>query len=341
MTLRRSRRTRPTSHGDVTVDQIELSAELAGRRRSRRPRPSRGVRAVARRRRADPRRSSSARGSRALPSSRRTSRSATSPSTCSATPARCCATPARSTAAPRTTSPTGATSREFRCAWLFEQPNGDFAQTIARQLAASVYQFELYSALRASADATLAAIAAKARQGGRLPPRPRRAVDAAPRGRHRRVAATHAARHRRRLAVRRRALPRRAADRSARGAGVAVRPSDAARRLRRGHRRGVRRGASSTVPEGFVSSGGRPARRSTSRRSATCSPRCRCSRGSIRGRHGDARPVVERAQRTRSPARGCRAAPGDRGGGDRSRGARCSRSRISACCATSRATAIA
>ena len=51
---------------------------------------------------------------------------------------------------------------EFRCAWLFEQPNGDFAQTIARQLAASVYQFELYAQLQKSSDATLAAIAAKA-----------------------------------------------------------------------------------------------------------------------------------------------------------------------------------
>jgi len=50
---------------------------------------------------------------------------------------------------------------DFRCAWLFQQPNGDFAQTIARQLAASVYQFELYSALQGSTDETLAAIAAK------------------------------------------------------------------------------------------------------------------------------------------------------------------------------------
>lgn len=51
---------------------------------------------------------------------------------------------------------------EFRSAWLFEQPNGDFAQTIARQLVASVYMFELYSALRASKDATFAAVAEKA-----------------------------------------------------------------------------------------------------------------------------------------------------------------------------------
>lgn len=50
----------------------------------------------------------------------------------------------------------------FRCAWLFAQPNGDFAHTIARQLAASVYQYELYSSLQASSDETLAAIAAKA-----------------------------------------------------------------------------------------------------------------------------------------------------------------------------------
>ena len=51
---------------------------------------------------------------------------------------------------------------EFRSAWLFEQPNGDFAQTIARQLAASVYMFELYSGLVHSTDAALSAIAAKA-----------------------------------------------------------------------------------------------------------------------------------------------------------------------------------
>ncbi|MFH8251847.1 1,2-phenylacetyl-CoA epoxidase subunit PaaC [Microbacterium sp. B2969] len=50
----------------------------------------------------------------------------------------------------------------FRSVWLFEQPNGDFAQTIARQLAASVYWFELYTRLQESSDATLAAVAAKA-----------------------------------------------------------------------------------------------------------------------------------------------------------------------------------
>jgi ring-1,2-phenylacetyl-CoA epoxidase subunit PaaC len=45
---------------------------------------------------------------------------------------------------------------------LFEQPNGDFAQTIARQLVASVYFENLYNALSQSTDGTLAAIAAKA-----------------------------------------------------------------------------------------------------------------------------------------------------------------------------------
>jgi ring-1,2-phenylacetyl-CoA epoxidase subunit PaaC len=52
--------------------------------------------------------------------------------------------------------------REFTSLHLFEQPNGDFARTIARQLVASHYQYELYRRLTGSADPTLAAIAAKA-----------------------------------------------------------------------------------------------------------------------------------------------------------------------------------
>lgn len=51
---------------------------------------------------------------------------------------------------------------EFRSAHLFEQPNGDFAVTIARQFVVSYYQFELYRRLAGSTDATLAGIAAKA-----------------------------------------------------------------------------------------------------------------------------------------------------------------------------------
>ncbi|MEV8251900.1 1,2-phenylacetyl-CoA epoxidase subunit PaaC [Microbacterium sp. NPDC076768] len=50
---------------------------------------------------------------------------------------------------------------EFRCAWIVQQPNGDFAQTIARQFVVASYMFELYSALRSSSDETFAAIAEK------------------------------------------------------------------------------------------------------------------------------------------------------------------------------------
>ncbi|MBX9245228.1 phenylacetate-CoA oxygenase subunit PaaC [Actinotalea ferrariae] len=52
--------------------------------------------------------------------------------------------------------------RDFRNVWLVEIPNGDFAVTMARQLLFSAYQCELYAGLLASADATLAGLAAKA-----------------------------------------------------------------------------------------------------------------------------------------------------------------------------------
>jgi ring-1,2-phenylacetyl-CoA epoxidase subunit PaaC len=52
--------------------------------------------------------------------------------------------------------------REFRNVALVERANGDFAVTMARLLLFSTYQQGLYSALSSSADATLAAIAAKA-----------------------------------------------------------------------------------------------------------------------------------------------------------------------------------
>ncbi|MBC7558505.1 MAG: phenylacetate-CoA oxygenase subunit PaaC [Dermatophilaceae bacterium] len=51
---------------------------------------------------------------------------------------------------------------QFRSVHLVEQPNGDFARTIARQLVVSTFQHLLYSQLIDSADATLAAISAKA-----------------------------------------------------------------------------------------------------------------------------------------------------------------------------------
>jgi ring-1,2-phenylacetyl-CoA epoxidase subunit PaaC len=51
---------------------------------------------------------------------------------------------------------------DFRNCWLVEQPNGDFAQTMARQLLFSTWQEMLFGHLEASGNATIAAIAAKA-----------------------------------------------------------------------------------------------------------------------------------------------------------------------------------
>jgi len=52
--------------------------------------------------------------------------------------------------------------REFRNLQIVELPNGDFGVTIARLLLFATYQHQLYRGLAAGADATLAAIAAKA-----------------------------------------------------------------------------------------------------------------------------------------------------------------------------------
>jgi ring-1,2-phenylacetyl-CoA epoxidase subunit PaaC len=51
---------------------------------------------------------------------------------------------------------------EFRNAQLAEQPNGDFACTIVRQLLVDAYQVELYERLQRSVDTRLAGIAAMA-----------------------------------------------------------------------------------------------------------------------------------------------------------------------------------
>jgi ring-1,2-phenylacetyl-CoA epoxidase subunit PaaC len=51
---------------------------------------------------------------------------------------------------------------EYRNATLAEQPNGDFAQTIVRQVLIDAWQLELYRWLVHSEDARLGAIAAKA-----------------------------------------------------------------------------------------------------------------------------------------------------------------------------------
>jgi ring-1,2-phenylacetyl-CoA epoxidase subunit PaaC len=52
--------------------------------------------------------------------------------------------------------------REFRNLLLTEQPNGDYAVTIARQFLFDAYTFFLYEALKSSKDETIAAIAVKA-----------------------------------------------------------------------------------------------------------------------------------------------------------------------------------
>lgn len=52
--------------------------------------------------------------------------------------------------------------RQFLNCQLVEQENGDFGQTIARQLLFSAYQQELYTALSRSTDPVLAAIACRA-----------------------------------------------------------------------------------------------------------------------------------------------------------------------------------
>ncbi|RST31879.1 phenylacetate-CoA oxygenase subunit PaaI [Sphingomonas ginkgonis] len=51
---------------------------------------------------------------------------------------------------------------DFRNCWLVEQPNGDFARTMARQLLFSTFQHLLYQRLTQSEDEAIAAVAAKA-----------------------------------------------------------------------------------------------------------------------------------------------------------------------------------
>ena len=51
---------------------------------------------------------------------------------------------------------------DYKNCWLVEQPNGDFARTIARQFLYSTWQHMLMEALTRSSDADIAAIAAKA-----------------------------------------------------------------------------------------------------------------------------------------------------------------------------------
>jgi ring-1,2-phenylacetyl-CoA epoxidase subunit PaaC len=56
----------------------------------------------------------------------------------------------------------GREPHEFRNLALAEQPNGDFASTIVRQMLIDAYQLGLYAALQSSLDARLAQLAARA-----------------------------------------------------------------------------------------------------------------------------------------------------------------------------------
>lgn len=51
---------------------------------------------------------------------------------------------------------------DYRNCWLVEQPNGDFAQTMARQLLFSTFQKLLFARLVSSAEPTIAGVAEKA-----------------------------------------------------------------------------------------------------------------------------------------------------------------------------------
>jgi ring-1,2-phenylacetyl-CoA epoxidase subunit PaaC len=51
---------------------------------------------------------------------------------------------------------------DFRNCWLVEQPNGDFARTMARQFLFSTWQKLLFRELQSSVDPTVAAVAEKA-----------------------------------------------------------------------------------------------------------------------------------------------------------------------------------
>jgi ring-1,2-phenylacetyl-CoA epoxidase subunit PaaC len=58
---------------------------------------------------------------------------------------------------------------EFYNTQLVEQPNGDYAKTIARQYFVDVFDFHFYTALANSKDETLAGIAAKSIKEINLP----------------------------------------------------------------------------------------------------------------------------------------------------------------------------
>jgi hypothetical protein len=77
---------------------------------------------------------------------------------------------------------------------------------MARMLFFSTYQLALYDRLQHSTGRHTRRCRRQSCQGGRLSPRPRHAVGAASRRRHRRVTPAHAGRPRRGRSIRRRAV---------------------------------------------------------------------------------------------------------------------------------------
>ena len=199
--------------------------------------------------------------------------------------------------------------REFRSRWLFEQPNGDFAHTIVRQLLASTYFRALYAGLAASADPTLAAIAAKAEKEVAYH------LDHAEQWMRRLALGTDESRRRTIVALTdlwpylgELFVDDEAALVAARGSRCSRRPcaTDVGRRARRHPERLRARG-----PRRAVLLRAAAARAGTPATSASCSPRCRCWPGSIRGRHGDRDPHPRVGHRRRGGR------PGDPGADDR------------------------
>ena len=97
---------------------------------------------------------------------------------------------------------------DFRNCLLVEQPNGDFARTIARQLLYSTWQHLLLQRLTGSSDRFLRRIRRQGGQGDRLPSRAGQRMDGAPRRRDRGERPAHGRRPRLVLALRPRAVRR-------------------------------------------------------------------------------------------------------------------------------------
>ena len=98
------------------------------------------------------------------------------------------------------------TDRQYRNCLLVEQPNGDFAHTIIRQLLYGAFADPFWRAACASTNPAMAAIAAKAEKGIRLPSAPCRRVGNSARRRHRRKPPPRRNRAGRALAIHRRVV---------------------------------------------------------------------------------------------------------------------------------------